>query len=121
MTIVLLVLFGQTVSAQDWLTAGNNLIGGEVLGSNTNFQLNIRTNSIQRLKLNESLSYSVNGFSAQRKTATCFWGTAKRTAVGIMLPALLHSSVSNQKERMLNSTPPDTGRRTEWSGCLSGS
>ena len=76
MTIVLLVLFGQTVSAQDWLTAGNNLIGGEVLGSNTNFQLNIRTNSIQRLKLNESLSYSVNGFSAQRKTATCFWGTA---------------------------------------------
>lgn len=65
MTIVLMVLFGQSVNAQ-WFTAGNNLVGGEVLGTNNNFSLNVRTNSFQRIKLNRNVTYTVNGHSAQR-------------------------------------------------------
>ncbi len=41
----------QQASAQQWITAGNNLAGGEKLGSLNNQSLNFYTNNSQRMKL----------------------------------------------------------------------
>ena len=46
-----------------WLTNGNNVIAGQYLGSNNNMPLDFRTNGINRLKLNHSVSYDINGAS----------------------------------------------------------
>src|SRR3954465_5569092 len=44
-----LVLSFEKASAQQWLTAGNNLVGGEMLGSLNSQPLNIVTNNTSRI------------------------------------------------------------------------
>ena len=47
-------------------TATNFQTGNRFIGFNNNFPLSIRTNGIQRTKLNGSLNYNINGFNGVR-------------------------------------------------------
>lgn len=49
-----------------WDVNGNNLLQAGILGSNTNFEVLFRTDGENRMKLNQSVSYDINGFNVNR-------------------------------------------------------
>lgn len=57
MTIVLMALLGQTVNAQ-WWTTGNSPAPGAVFGTNNGEPLRFRTNSTQRMHINQSGTFT---------------------------------------------------------------
>ena len=70
LTAVVLAVSSSTLSAQGlankWDINGNTTTPGNFLGTVNNQPLNFRTNGIQRMKLNGSVTYNINGFNAAR-------------------------------------------------------
>ena len=49
--ILFALIFGTTINAQDWNTAGNTVAGGAVLGTNNNQSLIIISNATERYRI----------------------------------------------------------------------
>ena len=90
--MVLIALLGQTVNAQ-WWTTGNGGSGLK-LGLTDNNSLDMFTNNIQRVKLNPSVTYSVNGFNAARN-GYMFLGHSQAYSSGVSAYSLLHLNGPN--------------------------
>ncbi len=60
------VLLGTSAFSQYWNDNGNIVASGQFLGSQNNQPLQIRTNNINRLKLNGNLSYTIDGYNDTR-------------------------------------------------------
>ena len=68
LTILIVLISSAKVHSQEWLELGNNAINPAIhfLGSVNNAHLQFRTGNIQRLQLNESIAYPINGFAGDR-------------------------------------------------------
>jgi len=76
--LLFLTVITTKLEAQNWLTAGNNVAGGMILGANAastaplqirhNGALSIQqfTTNIARTKLNPTINYNVNNFAGAR-------------------------------------------------------
>jgi len=62
-TLALAIGVNYSAFCQNWLTNGNNVTAGQFLGSTNNQPLLFRTANVNRLKLNHSVSYDINGAS----------------------------------------------------------
>ncbi len=93
---IMLIFLHEKITAQDWHVAGNNLAGGEKLGSLNNFDLRIFTDNIQRIRVRGTTGNGFvgigNSFSTPENTLHVFKGSAGLVTAHSNAPLVVENS-----------------------------
>ncbi len=94
--LTIFIFLNEKLTAQDWHVAGNNLVGGEKLGSLNNFDLRIFTDNIQRIRVRGTTGNGFvgigNNFSSPDNTLHVFKGSAGIVAAHVNAPLVVENS-----------------------------
>ncbi len=94
--LTIFIFLNEKLTAQDWHVAGNNLAGGEKLGSLNNFDLRIFTDNIQRMRVRGTTGNGFvgigNNFSSPENTLHVFKGSAGAVTAHVNAPLVVENS-----------------------------